>query len=110
MVVQSDFDLFSEMVERRVSMSWRAAFGRTNRPVIERVNSYLFTREDAGSKWVFSLGLRVGKTWVQSRVDVSKVNMDELDVPPGGQGPTNRASEVAERLVGDVSKKAVANA
>ena len=107
--MSTDFERFTELVERQCVMSWRTAIGRDRESVLGSVNSVLFTRSDKDGRWSLTLQLRTGKRWNIATVEISPVSMSEVDVEPGEPGPSQRASMVAVKLTDDVAREVLKN-
>ncbi len=105
-----DYAEFAEMVERRLSLSWRSVVSNGDSEFPRRVNATAFTMQDKGVGWEFSYSLRIGRNWTQSSKTVKPFEYDVYEPPEpddveGNMSPENRASDVCMDILLDISCK-----
>ena len=108
----TDFEEFSEMVERVCFNSWRSAVGKDNEGLISEVSTVLFSKEEKGAEWEFSFALRRFGRWAQSKRKIKPVEYDLLNPTPIGEfdprrsmSPQNQASQLATEMLLEVAER-----
>lgn len=106
----TQFEEFSEMVERICFNSWRSAVGKDNEGLISEVSTILFSKEE-GREWEFSFALRRFGRWAQAKRSIEPVEYDPINPPPvtgydpKQRSPQNQASELAMEMLLEVAER-----
>ena len=107
----SQFEEFSELLERTCFNSWRSAIGKDNEPLISEISSVLFTKEEAADGWRFSFALRRFGRWVQVERTIEPIEYDPYDPPPiddydpkRSMSPQNQASQLGTDMLCGVAE------
>lgn len=104
------FTEFAEMVERRLSASWRSVVVMHDDEMLGEITSTVFTMDGSGDKWKFSFALRRDGMWYQSKCEVDPFDYEVVDLPDrndvrANMSPENRASEVSIEMLSDIRDK-----
>lgn len=104
---------FAEMVERRLSASWRSVVVMHDDELLEGITSTVFTMDGSGRRWKFSFALRCDGVWYQAKREIEPFDYDAAEPPDirdvdANKSPENRASEVSTGMLSDVRDKIAA--
>ena len=108
----SAFEDFSEMLERTCFNGWRSVIGRGDEALLSEISTVIYTKEDRGSEWAFSFGLRRFGRWAQCQRQIEPVDFDPLDLPPADRfdpkksmSPMNKASALGIEMISEVAER-----